>query len=175
MGSSLSGWLRQRSPPSSSSPPARAGAVAAILVSFAATTLLAPLIAPVLVDADISGGSLLGRFSLVVVVPLVLAVGLAQLAPPLRALPDTVAPVLVAALVYAAASGVANVETLLAPTLAAAAFLITALSAAFALRRVIGGLGGTGMAFAFRDFAVAIALAVQLDPAAAAVPAVYGC
>lgn len=169
---------------------ALAGADATIALGVVTGSLvLAAVVGPLAIGVLASGaghaaaGRLLGRFALVVLVPLAAGVALRS-APRLgRRLEtvdserDGVAALAVAALVYAALSGTRGVHDLGAALLASTAFL--AVSAALAelwRRRVAGGASIPGaLTIAMRDFAVAAALAQQAFGArAGAVPGVYG-
>jgi len=128
-------------------------------------------------------GALVGRFALVVLVPLAVGVIVRSLpasATRLRARDgerDGLSALLVAALVYAALSGEQQAHGLLSAALASA--LLLACSAALALIWRARGPGGAAIpgafAIAMRDFAVAAVLATQsFGPRAAVLPGVYG-
>jgi predicted Na+-dependent transporter len=168
---------------------ALAGADATIaLGALTGSLVLAAVLGPLAVGAIGGGGhpdagSLLGRFALVVLVPLALGVaarsqsrlagGLARFDGPR----DGIAALTVAVLVYAALSGTNGAHHLGAALLASLAFL--AVSGALAelwRRRAPSATAIPGaLAIAMRDFAVAAALATQaFGTAAGAVPGVYG-
>lgn len=152
-------------------------ALTVIALSLGVTAVVAPVVAPLLVDAAIAPGELLVRFSLVVLVPL--AVGLAIRARRgdrrLEAAADRAATLALALLVYAALGDLGDVSRLGDALTAAALFLGGSIAIAAVLRPLLGELQTVGSVFALRDFAVAAALAGQFDsPGAAAIPAVYG-
>jgi bile acid:Na+ symporter, BASS family len=176
---------------------ALAGADATIALGVVTGSLvLAAVVGPLAVGALASGaghaaaGRLLGRFSLVVLVPLLAGVALRSIRPlgPRLAAVDGeregVGALAVAVLVYAALSGTRRVHDLGGVLLASAAFL--AVSAALAelwRRRIAAAASGGGdaaavpgaLTIAMRDFAVAAALAQQaFGGRAGAVPGVYG-
>ena len=131
--------------------------------------------------AHVDGAALLGRFALVVVVPLAVGVAVRTVAPGLHARDDEregVASLAVVVLVYASLSGERGAHQLGTALVASAAFLAgSALLAAGWRRRAAGGAVAVPGAFAIgmRDFAVAAALATQAFGAAAAtVPGIYG-
>jgi predicted Na+-dependent transporter len=152
-------------------------ALAVVTVSLALTAVVAPMIAPLLVDSSIGSGELIARFSLVVLVPLV--VGLAVRARSRDARVDSwggsaATPVL-ALLVYAALGDLDDRSALGAALVASLLFLGASVAFALLLLPLLGDLRTGGFVFALRDFAVAAALAGQFDtPGAAATPAVYG-
>jgi len=130
--------------------------------------------------ADVAVGELVGRFALVVLLPLAVGLGARARLSELEKYEGVLtggAAVSVAVLVYAAMSGAADEGGLLPALAASALFLALAgLPAAawawFAPRelRITGAL-----VIGLRDFAVAAALAVQaFGPAAGAVAGVYG-
>jgi bile acid:Na+ symporter, BASS family len=169
---------------------ALAGADAAIALGVVTGSLvLAALVGPAAIGL-LAGGAghadtsrLLGRFALVVLVPL--AAGVA-----LRSIPrlghrlgsveperDGIAALAVAALVYAALSGTHGAHGLASALLASVAFLAVSAALAELWRRRTRGAAGTpgALTIAMRDFAVAAALAQQAFGArAGAVPGVYG-
>jgi BASS family bile acid:Na+ symporter len=135
--------------------------------------------------ADTAG--LLGRFALVVLVPLAVGMALrsiASLRPRLERFDDHregVAAIAVAVLVYAALSGAHGAHGLGAALLASLIFLVLSAGLGELWRRRAGPAGSESVAvagaltIAMRDFAVAAALASQaFGHAAAAVPGVYG-
>ena len=148
-----------------------------VLAALAGPPLLGLLAGP---DADLAIGELIGRFSLVVLVPL--AVGLlirASISTLDRAEPELagLASLSVVVLVYAAMSGADEGGDLLEAVAASALFLAaTALVAGGWLALASPELGTTGaFVIELRDFAVAAALASQaFGPPAATVAGVYG-
>jgi BASS family bile acid:Na+ symporter len=161
-------------------------ALGAVTGSLVLSALLGPVAIGWLAGHAGHGGSahLLGRFALVVIVPLVagLAIRSADVAAAwLRRRDgerDGLAAVIVAVLVYAALSGTQGAHGLGAALVASLAFLIVSAALAALWQRgaphaetaVPGAL-----AIAMRDFAVAAALASQaFGSRAAAVPGVYG-
>jgi BASS family bile acid:Na+ symporter len=164
------------------------------LGALTGSLILAALLGPVAIGWLAGGGShgsathLLGRFALVVIVPLIIGVALrssVSLERRLRELDeprDGLSALIVAALVYAALSGTHGAHHLAAAILASALFLLVAGALAFAWRRRASASAATAaaavpgaMGIAMRDFAVAAALATQaFGTAAGAVPGVYG-
>jgi predicted Na+-dependent transporter len=123
---------------------------------------------------------LLGRFALVVIVPLIVGVAARSrwpgvaVADPER---EGVAALAVAVLIYAALSGTHGAHHLGAALLASLAFLAVSAAAAELWRRRAGPTTAIpgALAIAMRDFAVAAALATQaFGTRAGAVPGVYG-
>jgi BASS family bile acid:Na+ symporter len=170
---------------------ALAGADATIaLGAVTGSLVLAALVGPLAIGplsgavVHVSSAGLLGRFALVVIVPLLLGVALrSRPALALRlAAADTkregVAALTVAVLVYAALSGTHGAHHLGAALLASVAFLIVCACLAELWRRVDAPRASAipgAFAIAMRDFAVAAALATQaFGTAAGAVPGVYG-
>lgn len=168
---------------------ALAGADATVaLGALTGSLVLAALLGPVAIAAisgagHASAGKLLGRFALVVLVPLAAGVALrsqSRLRPRLAALDaprDGVAAVTVAVLVYAALSGTNGAHHLGGAVLASLLFLIASGALAALWHRRAGAVTAVpgAMAIAMRDFAVAAALATQaFGTAAGAVPGVYG-
>jgi BASS family bile acid:Na+ symporter len=169
---------------------ALAGADATIaLGALTGSLVAAAVIGPIMIGAiGGSGGGghadslkLLGRFALVVLVPL--AVGVAVRTRWQAVLErvdeqrDGVAAVIVAVLVYAALSGTHGAHHFAAAILASALFLSVAGAFALAWARVDRSAAALPGAFgiAMRDFAVAAALATQaFGTEAGAVPGVYG-
>ena len=170
---------------------ALAGADATIALGVVTGSLvLAALVGPVAIGwlsgsvAHVSSAHLLGRFALVVLVPLLAGVAARSrpaLAVRLAAADEAregLAALTVALLVYAALSGTRGAHHLGAALLASVAFLIVCACLAALWRRLdaprssaIPGAFTIGM----RDFAVAAALATQaFGTAAGAVPGVYG-
>ncbi len=130
-------------------------------------------------------GHLLGRFALVVILPLIAGVAIRTAGRTERALlahdaeREGVAAVAVAALVYAALSGTRGAHGLGSALLAGLAFLLVSAALAELWRRRLAPTPQTalpgGLAIAMRDFAVAAALAAQaFGSGSAAVPGVYG-
>jgi bile acid:Na+ symporter, BASS family len=170
---------------------ALAGADATIALGVVTGSLvLAALIGPVAIGwlsgstVHVSSAHLLGRFALVVIVPLLVGVAArsrAAFACRLAAVDaerEGVAALTVAVLVYAALSGTHGAHHLGAALLASVAFLIVCAGMA-QLWRLVDGRRASAVAGAFtiamRDFAVAAALATQAFGAGAgAVPGVYG-
>ena len=170
---------------------ALAGADATIaLGAVTGSLVLAALIGPVAIGLLAGGaghastGRLVGRFALVVIVPLAIGVA-ARSAPRLAgrlqafdAERDGVAALTVAVLVYAALSGTRGAHGLGAALAASVVFLAVsgALGELWRRRAAPGAAAIPGaLAIAMRDFAVAAALAEQaFGPRAAAVPGVYG-
>lgn len=168
-----------------------AGADATIALGVVTASLVIAALAGPVAAGALSGGAahagsaqLLGRFALVVLLPL--AVGVAarsrrRLAGWLSARDperEGLAAVTVAVLVYAALSGTREAQHLGAAVLASAAFLIVSGCLAELWRRRAAGRASAvpgALCIAMRDFAVAAALATQAFGAAAgAVPGVYG-
>jgi BASS family bile acid:Na+ symporter len=170
---------------------ALAGADATIaLGAVTGSLVLAALVGPLAIGplsgavVHVGSGGLLGRFALVVIVPL--AVGVAARSRPafvsrlaaVDAEREGVAALTVAVLVYAALSGTHGAHHLGAALLASVAFLVVSVCLAELWRRVDSGRASAipgAFAIAMRDFAVAAALATQaFGTAAGAVPGVYG-
>ena len=128
--------------------------------------------------------SLLGRFALVVLLPLAVGIALRSATRSRRALErvdgerEGVAALAVAALVYAALSGARGAHGLGSALIASVAFLAVCVGIAeLWRRRMTPGVTAIPGAFAIamRDFAVAAALATQaFGSRAGAVPGVYG-
>ncbi len=164
---------------------ALAGAEAAVALgalagSLVVSALAGPIAASVLGGAAAPTGTLqlLGRFALIVLVPLAVGVAIRAAVPPSRrAKPELAAgsSVMVALLVYAALSGATG--RLALTTAAAAAFLVTGLLVGVAWWLLAPRDVRPAGAFAVggRDFAVAATLAAQaFGPAAGAVAGIYG-
>jgi predicted Na+-dependent transporter len=170
---------------------ALAGADATIALGVVTGSLvLAALVGPVAIGwlsgsaVHVSSLHLLGRFALVVLVPLLIGVA-ARSRPALKvrlaaadAEREGLAALTVAVLVYAALSGTRGAHHLGAALLASVAFLIVCACLAELWRRVdarrTSAIPGA-FTIAMRDFAVAAALATQaFGTAAGAVPGVYG-
>jgi predicted Na+-dependent transporter len=157
-------------------------ALGALTGSLIAAATLGPLLIGVLADnaASIDTGALLGRFALVVLIPLAVGVGARAASPPLvRGEPWYAAgsTLAVTALIYAALSGTSAGDHL-APALAAgAAFLALSAIPAIAAARVVSRAQqpAVGLAVGLRDFAVAATLATQaFGTSAAIVGGIYG-
>jgi BASS family bile acid:Na+ symporter len=170
---------------------ALAGADATIaLGAVTGSLVLAALVGPLAIGpisgavVHVGSGGLLGRFALVVIVPLIVGVALRSrpaLASRLAAADaerEGVAALTVAVLVYAALSGTHGAHHLGAALLASVAFLIVCAFLAALWRRLDAPRASAipgAFAIAMRDFAVAAALATQAFGASAgAVPGVYG-
>jgi BASS family bile acid:Na+ symporter len=162
------------------------GSAVLALGALTGSLVLAALVGPVLLsafagaDADIAAGELVGRFSLVVLVPLAVGLLMRAVVPALdRAEPELagLSTVTVVVLVYAAMSG-AGEDGDLAEAAAASALFLLACAIAVAgwvmlAPRELRATGG--LVIELRDFAVAAALASQaFGPAAATVSGVYG-
>jgi len=158
-------------------------ALGAVSGSLVASALIGPLAIGALAGGTTHAdpAPLLGRFALVVIVPLIVGVA-ARSRWPRVAVADPeregVAALAVAVLIYAALSGTHGAHHLGAALLASLAFLAVSAAAAELWRRRAGGsvtaIPGA-LAIAMRDFAVAAALATQaFGTRAGAVPGVYG-
>ncbi|MFN8132242.1 MAG: bile acid:sodium symporter [Solirubrobacteraceae bacterium] len=153
--------------------------LAAITGSLVVSAVLGPLAVSVVAGADAGAGDLVGRFALVVLVPLAIGLAVRAAVPRIgRAEPELSAAsaVVVCALVYAALSG-ADQSGLLAAFGAGAAFLAAAGAVAAGLARVLPARDRVTvpLAFALRDFAVSAALAEQaFGGTAASVSGAYG-
>jgi predicted Na+-dependent transporter len=163
-----------------------AGDAALALGALTGSLIVAAIIGPLLIGllagdaANIDTGGLLGRFALVVLLPLAVGVAARTARPalargePYYAAGSTLA---VAALIYAALSGTSAGDHL-APALAAsAAFLALSAVPAIAAARAVSPprRSAVGLTVALRDFAVAATLATQaFGPAAATVAGTYG-
>jgi hypothetical protein len=162
------------------------GSAVLALGGLAGSLVVAALLGPVLLGAlaaaggDVAVGALVGRFALVVLLPL--AVGLAARAgvPRLERAEGELsglATLAVLVLVYAAMSGAGEVANLAPAGAASALFLIGSAVPALAwVAFAPPALRATGaLVIELRDFAVAAALAGQaFGPAAATVSGVYG-
>jgi bile acid:Na+ symporter, BASS family len=152
-------------------------ALTVVTASLALTAVAAPALAPLLVESTIAPGDLIVRFSLVVLVPLI--VGLAVRArfrdKRIEAWSGSAATLVLALLVYAALGDLGDRSALGTAAVASLLFLGASVALAVAFRPLLGDLRTGAFVFALRDFAVAAALAAQFDaPGAAATPAVYG-
>ncbi len=167
-----------------------AGADATIAVGVVTGSLIAAaILGPVLIGllspgAHVDGVRLLGRFALVVILPLVLGVAIRSVPRPrewLRAhdaARDGVAALAVIVLVYAALSGTHGAHGLGTAAAASALFLLVGGALAALWQRAVGArvtaIPGA-FSIAMRDFAVAATLATQAFGApAGTVPGVYG-
>lgn len=166
---------------------ALAGGDAALTLGALAGSLVAaatagPLVVGLLADdpANADPGSLLGRFALVVLVPLAVGVAVRALWPPMaRGEPwfAAGATLAVVVLIYAALSGTSAGEDLVPALAASAAFLVLSAVPALGWARLVPHHRRAAVAFAIglRDFAVAATLATQaFGSAAATVGGVYG-
>jgi predicted Na+-dependent transporter len=158
-------------------------ALGAVSGSLVASALIGPVAIGALAGSSAHANPLplLGRFALVVIVPLIVGVA-ARSRWPRMAVADPeregLAALVVAVLVYAALSGTHGAHHLGAALLASVAFLAVSAAAAELWRRrtAPGAIAVPGaLAIAMRDFAVAAALATQaFGTQAGAVPGVYG-
>jgi bile acid:Na+ symporter, BASS family len=139
-----------------------------------------PLLSLLAGSTDIAVGELVGRFALVVLLPLAAGLGVRALAPRLREAEGDLAglaAITLVLLVYAAMSGTGEGGQLLSAALAGMLFLVVSaapvaawISVAPPELRVTGAL-----VIELRDFAVAATLAAQaFGPPAATVAGVYG-
>jgi BASS family bile acid:Na+ symporter len=157
-------------------------ALGALTGSLVLAAVAGPLLLGALAgtDADVAVGELVGRFSLVVLVPLAVGLLFRAVRPALdRAEPEFagLATLAVVVLVYAAMSGTDAGGELAEATAAAVLFLLaTGVVVAGWLAVAPAGLRATGaFVIELRDFAVAAALASQaFGPSAATVSGVYG-
>jgi hypothetical protein len=152
-------------------------ALATVCLSLVASALAAPVIAPLVGSGGPPTGELIGRFSLVVLVPL--AAGLALRGLVLGAWVDRPAEraslAALALLIYAAVSGISFGTEVVDALVAAALFLAASIALARILRPLLRCARTGALLFSLRDFAVAASLASALGGAAASlVPAVYG-
>jgi predicted Na+-dependent transporter len=157
-------------------------ALGALTGSLVLAAVAGPLLLGALAgtDADVAVGELVGRFALVVLVPLAVGLLIRAGSPALgRAEPEFagLATLAVLVLVYAAMSGTDAGGELAEATAAAVLFLAaTAVVVAGWLALAPAALRATGaFVIELRDFAVAAALASQaFGPSAATVSGVYG-
>jgi len=161
-------------------------ALGAVTGSLIVAALAGPLAIGLLAGVSVHGSAahLLGRFALVVLLPLLAGVALrssSALQPRLAgadAEREGLAALTVAVLVYAALSGTQGAHHLGAAALASLAFLGVSGCLAELWRRARSGRASAvpgALAIVMRDFAVAAALATQAFGArAGAVPGVYG-
>jgi BASS family bile acid:Na+ symporter len=139
-----------------------------------------PLLGLLAGGTDVAVGALVGRFALVVLLPLAAGLSLRGLLPRLRHVENELggfAALILVVLVYAAMSGAGEGGRLLSATLASLLFLaVSAAPAAAWSSFAPHELRPTGaLVIELRDFAVAAALAAQaFGPAAATVAGVYG-
>ncbi len=165
---------------------ALAGADATIaLGAVAGSLVVAALVGPLAIGWLGAGGQagsagLVGRFSLVVILPLACGVAVRSSVPRLAALDrerDGIAALAVALLVYAALSGTHGAHHLAAAPLASLAFLVVCAALGELWRRHAAPDAAVpgALAIGMRDFAVAAALATQaFGISAGTVPGVYG-
>lgn len=152
-------------------------ALAVVAFSLVASAIAAPVLAPLLGEGRVDTVELALRFSLVVVVPLVVGLLLRTRSrgEALARYGEPGSVVILALLVYASLGELGSVSDLGAAALAALAFLGVSLLAAVALLPLLGEFRTGGLVFSLRDFAVAATLATQIGAKGAAVtPAVYG-
>ena len=157
-------------------------ALGVVTGSLVVSALVGPAVIGLLAPAAHRGGTghLLGRFALVVILPLAVGVAGRTLAPRLARVDpqrEGVAALTVAVLVYAALSGARGAHGLGAALLASLLFLaVSAVLGALWSRMRPGRAAVPGaLTIGMRDFAVAAALASQaFGGSAAAVPGVYG-
>jgi BASS family bile acid:Na+ symporter len=158
-------------------------ALGAVVGSLVLSALLGPVALGVIAGASAHGGTghLLGRFALVVIVPLIVGVAIRSWAAAALAARDGeregVAALAVAALVYAALSGIPAGGPIVSPILASLAFLAVCGVGAAGWSRLAPPAAAIpgALTIGMRDFAVAAALATQaFGVAAAGVPGIYG-
>lgn len=139
-----------------------------------------PLLSLLAGGTDVAVGELVGRFALVVLLPLAVGLTLRGLVPRLEHVEGELgglAALTLVVLVYAAMSGADEGGRLLSATLASLMFLVVSAAPVVAWLSVAPReLRATGaFVFELRDFAVAATLAAQaFGPAAATVAGVYG-
>lgn len=158
-------------------------ALAAVGGSLIVSALAGPLLlATLLADAEgaVSDGNLVIRFSLVVIVPLLIGIGARWVVPRLGRLEpefSAVGTLTVVVLVYASLSG-AGGQAILVPALTGSvAFLFISALLALLGAHLVGRTYRTSvpLVVGMRDFAVAAALAAEaFGPSAAGVAGVYG-
>jgi predicted Na+-dependent transporter len=157
-------------------------ALGALAGSLIAAATVGPVLIGLLAGTSVSAdtGALLGRFALVVLLPLAVGVAARAVRPrlargePCYAAGSTLAVVV---LIYAALSGSSADEDLLPALGASAAFLALSTIPALAAVRVVSRDRQSAVAFAvaLRDFAVAATLATQaFGTGAATVGGIYG-
>jgi predicted Na+-dependent transporter len=159
-------------------------ALGILTVSLVASAILGPLLAGALAHTTGHGGSLaiLGRFALVVLLPLALGLVIRGVRPQLKTIEDQangLSALTVCVLLYAAVSGVSGSHELLTELLGGSIFITVA--SAFGIGLAYGlharAVDPTVIVFTtgLRDFAVAATLARQaFGPGAAGVGGVYG-
>lgn len=162
------------------------GSAVLALGGLAGSLIVAALLGPVLLGAlaggggDVAVGELVGRFALVVLLPLVLGLAIRASLPRLERADGELsglATLAVVVLVYGAMSGAGEGADLLPAAAASALFLAGSAMPALAwVALAPPALRATGaLVIELRDFAVAAALAGQaFGPAAATVSGVYG-
>jgi BASS family bile acid:Na+ symporter len=170
---------------------ALAGADATIALGVVTGSLIfAALVGPLVLGAlssstvHVSSAHLVGRFALVVILPLAVGVAVrsrSAWATRLAALDsprEGLAALTVAVLIYAALSGTHGAHHLAAALLASVGFLVIGGCLAALWRRFAGARASAlpgALSIGMRDFAVAAALATQaFGPGAGAVPGIYG-
>jgi len=158
-------------------------AVGAVVGSLVLSAVLGPVVLGIIASGSAHGGTghLLGRFALVVIVPLIVGVAVRSRAPAALTARDGeregVAALVVAALVYAALSGLPAGGPIVSPILASLAFLAICGVVAEGWSRLAPRATATpgALTIGMRDFAVAAALATQaFGTATAGVPGIYG-
>lgn len=161
-------------------------ALGILTVSLVASAIVGPLLAGGLAHTTGHGGSLavLGRFALVVLLPLAVGLAIRGARPQLERVKDEangLSALAVGALLYAAVSGVSGGHELLTELVGSAIFIAVAAAfgvvLAYGVRARAPGLDPAVIVFttALRDFAVAATLARQaLGAGAAGVGGVYG-
>jgi BASS family bile acid:Na+ symporter len=155
------------------------GVLAGSLITAA---VLGPLLVGVLSStaAHVDGLRLLGRFALVVLVPLLAGLAARAVRPAIgdhEGSYNRISALIVCALIYAAISGLGGAGTLPTATLGAALFLAAGAMLAMVATRALPGIdtAAAGLPAGLRDFAVAATLATQaFGPRAATVPGIYG-
>jgi bile acid:Na+ symporter, BASS family len=156
-------------------------ALGALTGSLIVSALAGPVVLSLLAGGtDVAVGELVGRFALVVLVPLAAGLALRALAPRLKAAQGELAglaALTLVVLVYGAMSGAGEGDRVVSAALAGLLFLVV--SAAPVAAWILGApreLRVTGaLLIELRDFAVAAALAAEaFGPPAATVAGVYG-
>lgn len=157
-------------------------ALAAVVGSLIVSALAGPLLLATLLGGSgaISGGELILRFALVVIVPLLVGIGARWMIPRLAQLEtefSAAGTLTVALLVYASLSG-AGSQAVLGPTLAGSiAFLFASMLLGMIMALSVGRANRmtVPLVVGMRDFAVAAVLATEaFGPPAAGVAGVYG-
>jgi bile acid:Na+ symporter, BASS family len=156
-------------------------ALGALTGSLVVSALAGPPVLSLLAGGtDVAVGELVGRFALVLLLPLAAGLALRGLVPRLRHVEGELgglAALTLVVLVYAAVSGAGEGGRLLSAALASILVLVVSAAAVAAWLAVAPReLRSTGaLVIQLRDFAVAAALAAQaFGPAAATVAGVYG-